>query len=406
MAPATRAKGVAASNLVELINSSPAGKKKAAEKKRKEAERKAADSAKKAEKLEAAKAKKAGKKSAEKEQSIDYSIYDKETAILLKQSDAQIAFNADKAEHYSDLLLAIDRKKHADAVPIVKAKIAKYTSYVDDLRKGRAELLNSATPSKGKKKATVPEPNAFISSGEYFLSVFSALGLHRCRYLPRFFVVLARSHATPCLFLPFYEILHSSNPPPSTHHARTTPPTPSAFTPHSQPIVFSLPAIRLFPTPRRQRRCTRCDPPFPRNWDCSRCLPQPLRKRALPLVPITTPTKTGLGRRCLPPPPPRNGATPGAYHHAYENGLSAGAYHHPARNSGLFLLRLTLSIRPDKEDDVESTASVDSRDLVSSDEDEDEEGNTEGPLAKAHGDANGSIHDSASVANSVEESDS
>jgi hypothetical protein len=171
MAPATHAKGIAATNLVDLINSSPAGKKKAAEKKRKEAERKASNAAKKAEKIEAAKAKKASKKTAEKEQSTNYSN-DKETVILLKQSNTQIAFNANKAEHYSDLLLAINHKKHANAVPLVKAKIDRYTSYVDTLHTGRTEFLNSATPTKGKKKATILDPNTFISSSEYSLSDF------------------------------------------------------------------------------------------------------------------------------------------------------------------------------------------------------------------------------------------
>jgi hypothetical protein len=158
MAPATRAKGAAATNLVDLINASPAGKKKTAEKKRKEAERKAADAAKKAEKIEAAKAKKAGKKTAEKEQSTDYSAFDKETAILLKQSDAQIAFNANKAEHYSDLLLAIDRKKHADTVPLVKSK----DRQVHLLRRRpphrpyrTLELCNS---SQGQEKGDRPGP--------------------------------------------------------------------------------------------------------------------------------------------------------------------------------------------------------------------------------------------------------
>jgi hypothetical protein len=306
MAPATRAKGITTTNLVDLINSSPAGKKKAADKERKEAERKAAEAAKKAEKLEAAKAKKSGKKSAEKEVSTDYSMYDKETAILLKQSDAQIAFNADKADHYSDLLAAINPKKHADAIPLVKAKVTRYTSYVDALRTGRTELLNSATPPKGKKKATVPDPSAFISSGEYLFLVFCARS-SPMPLPPPFFLRFSGTLTRNAFFsFLFYENLYPSNPLLPVHHTRTTPSNPFGLHASlSTPRLFSS-AMRLLLSPRRQRRCTGCDPPSPRNRDA--------------LVPTTTPTKTGLRRRCLPPSLRKRESALGAYHQPDETG--------------------------------------------------------------------------------------
>jgi hypothetical protein len=163
MAPQTRGKGGPAANLLTLLNNSPA-KKKIVEKKRKESECRAAEAAKKAETEKSAKAKK--KKSAQNTDITDYTVYEKETAILLRQCDAQIAFNAEKLDRYSDLLLSFDHTKHPEAVDLIKAKVDKYSEYVDALRKGRAELLNSAKPGKGKKKTTVSDPLTLISSGE------------------------------------------------------------------------------------------------------------------------------------------------------------------------------------------------------------------------------------------------
>jgi hypothetical protein len=175
MAPTTRGRGDAEANLTTLINNSPA-KKKAAEKRRKDAERKAAEAAEKATRKKASKAKQSSKKTGPKDDPPDYSTFDKGTAILLKQSDAQIAYNVSKMDQYTDTLAGFHPKKHREAARLTKAKVTKYSEYVEALRKGRAELIESAKAAKGKKKTTIAEPLSMISSGEYFTIAFPALG--------------------------------------------------------------------------------------------------------------------------------------------------------------------------------------------------------------------------------------
>jgi hypothetical protein len=283
MAPTTRAKGDAETHLIELINNSPA-KKKASEKKRKEAERRAVAAAEKSAKQKSSKAKLSAKKNASNKAATDYSAYDKETAFLLTRSDAQITYNAKKAEEYSDFLTSFDRKKHPEALRLTKAKIDKYTEYTNALRKGRTQLLNASKPAKGKKKDSVADPLALISSGEYDSLVSQRSAYPTPLPVPPFLFFGTAHNATPILFLfyTFLSLFSFAYPALSCPALRLFRPRPSIPVP--DPSTFPL-------TLRRNRSA-----PFPsgthhpyENGNFSWCLPPSLRKREPPW--------------CLPPLP-------------------------------------------------------------------------------------------------------
>jgi hypothetical protein len=175
MAPATRRKAATeAENLMQVLNASPL-KVKTATKKKEQAERRAAEAAKKhAEKEKIAKKKLLANAATAKTildtDDADYSSFDKETALLLSKSDADLQYNVAKVLFYKELLAGFNHKKWPDATTDAKARLKRYTSHVDALRKARAALLKSAKSSKGKRKANTDfDPSAYISSGEYDL---------------------------------------------------------------------------------------------------------------------------------------------------------------------------------------------------------------------------------------------
>jgi len=96
----------------------------------------------------------------------NYDNYDPETAILLTKADSEIDYNLTKMLHYTDLLSAFNQKNWPEEAVKVKARVKRYTKLVDDLRKGRARLLESSKPTKGKQKAADFDPNPLISSDE------------------------------------------------------------------------------------------------------------------------------------------------------------------------------------------------------------------------------------------------
>jgi hypothetical protein len=116
----------------------------------------------------------------------------------------------------------------------------------------------------------------------------------------------------------------------------------------------------------------------PTKWDPFGAYHQPGENGDMFLVPTTTLTKTG--------------PLLGAYHHLFE-------IRDPILHS------TSAFLRPDEEDDIESITSVDPRDLVSSDDDEDQESDTGKPTVTPRGDTKGSDHDTTSAADSIEESD-
>jgi hypothetical protein len=200
MAPSTRRKAATeAENLMQVLNSSPI-KVKAAAKKKEEAERRAAEAAKKrAEKEKTAKKKLLASSATAKvildTNDADYSSFDKETALLLTKSDADLQFNVAKVLFYTDLLAGFNHKKWPTAASDAKARLKRYTSHVEALRKARAALIKSAKSSKGKQKANADfDPSAYISSGEYefhkgpppspAVPLAPVLPPSRCRRLP------------------------------------------------------------------------------------------------------------------------------------------------------------------------------------------------------------------------------
>jgi hypothetical protein len=169
MAPSTRNKTASdAEKLTAVLKSSPAKVKAAS--KRKEAERRIEEAAsKKAEKQKLSKKKSsdATAKALADVDNADYSMYDKETQMLLINSDLELQQNASKKVYYTDLLSSMDQNEWPEAAIDTKKKIKNYSAQVDAIRKARAALLKSSKPSKGKKKAAAFDPTPFISSGEY-----------------------------------------------------------------------------------------------------------------------------------------------------------------------------------------------------------------------------------------------
>jgi hypothetical protein len=280
MAPATRAKGNAEANLIEIINNSPA-KKRATEKKRKESERRAAAAAEKAAAKKAEKAKQSAKKTISTIELTDYSAYDKDTAILLKHSDAQIAFNASKVDQYSDTLAGFSHKKHPEAARLAKAKVVRYTEYVDTLRKARAQLIESSKPAKGKKKAVISDPMVLISSGELISCFFLASALSCRCYCPPF-VRWHRSLASPI----FYSFLFSTPPPFFFSSAYPYIITPGPTPPHPSSVLHLRPLLN----PGAYHHSHTNGTPYGAYHRPLRCPPPPLWCLPPPLW-------------CLPPPP-------------------------------------------------------------------------------------------------------
>jgi hypothetical protein len=186
MAPSTRNKTTSdAEKLAAVLKSSPA-KVKAANK-RKEAERRAEEAAiKKAEKQKSMKKKSsdATVKTLADTDKADYSMYDKETELLLTKSDLELQQNASKFVYYSNLLSSMNQKEWPESAVATRKKIKQYSAQVDTIRKAKDALLKSSKPSKGKKKEGAFDPSSFISSGEYDPLCSSPHRRQRSFYIP------------------------------------------------------------------------------------------------------------------------------------------------------------------------------------------------------------------------------